>query len=41
MGVDRETAFYGIRISQGWTTTEDDIRALCLAIKRILGRAVV
>jgi cysteine desulfurase len=37
MGVDRETAFYGIRISQGWTTTEDDIGALCRAIKRILG----
>jgi cysteine desulfurase len=38
MGVDKETAFYGIRISQGWTTTEDDIEALCHAIKKILGK---
>jgi cysteine sulfinate desulfinase/cysteine desulfurase-like protein len=36
MGVDRETAFYGIRISQGWTTTEDDIEALCRVIQKIL-----
>jgi cysteine sulfinate desulfinase/cysteine desulfurase-like protein len=36
MGVDKETALYGIRISQGWTTTEDDIEALCRAIKKIL-----
>jgi cysteine desulfurase len=38
MGVDRETALYGIRISQGWTTTEDDIDALCRAVKKILGK---
>jgi cysteine sulfinate desulfinase/cysteine desulfurase-like protein len=38
MGVDKETALYGIRISQGWTTTEDDIEALCRAIKKILGK---
>jgi cysteine desulfurase len=38
MGIDKETALYGIRISQGWTTTEDDIEALCRAIKKILGR---
>ncbi|MDR2053707.1 MAG: cysteine desulfurase [Treponema sp.] len=38
MGVDRETAFYGIRISQGWTTTEDDIEALCRAVKKITGK---
>ncbi|MDR1352928.1 MAG: cysteine desulfurase [Treponema sp.] len=38
MGVDRETALYGIRISQGWTTTEDDIEALLIAVKKILGR---
>jgi cysteine desulfurase len=38
MGVDRETAFYGIRVSQGWTTTEDDIDALCRAVKKILGK---
>jgi cysteine desulfurase len=41
MGVGRETAFYGIRLSQGWSTTEDDIDALCCAIKRILGKVVV
>jgi cysteine desulfurase len=38
MGVDKETALYGIRISQGWTTTEDDIEALYRAIKKILGK---
>jgi cysteine desulfurase len=37
MGIDKKTALYGIRISQGWTTTEDDIEALCRAVKKILG----
>jgi cysteine desulfurase len=36
MGIDAETASFGIRISQGWTTTEDDIEALGEAIKKIL-----
>jgi cysteine desulfurase len=36
MGVDKETALYGIRISQGWSTTEDDIEALCRAIRKVL-----
>ena len=38
MGIDKETALYGIRLSKGWTTTEDDIEALCRAIKKILGK---
>jgi cysteine desulfurase len=38
MGVDAETASYGIRISQGWTTTPDDIEALLRAIKKILDK---
>ena len=37
MGIDKETALYGIRLSQGWTTTEDAIEALCRAVKKILG----
>jgi cysteine desulfurase len=35
MGVDRETAFSGIRVSQGWTTTMDDIEALAETIARL------
>jgi cysteine desulfurase len=36
MGVDKKTAFEAIRISQGHTTTEEDIDALVEAIKTIL-----
>ena len=35
MGVDRETAFSGIRISQGWTTTMDGIEALAETLARL------
>jgi cysteine desulfurase len=38
MGVDRETALCGIRISQGWTTTVDDIEALLRAVGKMLGK---
>jgi cysteine desulfurase len=38
MGIDRETGLLGIRISQGWTTTVEDIEALLGAIQEILGR---
>jgi cysteine desulfurase len=38
MGVDSDRAFEGIRISQGWTTTDDDIDALAAALKEILCR---
>ncbi|MDR0451516.1 MAG: aminotransferase class V-fold PLP-dependent enzyme [Treponema sp.] len=38
MGVDRETALYGIRISQGWTTTDDDIEALIRAVRKMLAK---
>jgi cysteine desulfurase len=36
MGVDKTTAFEGIRISQGWTTTTEAVEALIAAIKGIL-----
>jgi cysteine desulfurase len=36
MGVDDKTAFEGIRISQGWTTTMEDVVALCDALCDIL-----
>jgi cysteine desulfurase len=36
MGVDKTTSFEGIRISQGWTTTREDIEALIETIKHIL-----
>ncbi|MDR0388231.1 MAG: cysteine desulfurase [Treponema sp.] len=36
MGVDRTTAFEGIRISQGWRTTMEDIEALIEGIGGIL-----
>jgi cysteine desulfurase len=35
MGVDPETAFSGIRISQGWLTTMDDIEALAEASEEL------
>jgi cysteine sulfinate desulfinase/cysteine desulfurase-like protein len=38
MGVDARTAFNAIRISQGWSTSQDDIEALLSAIKDILQR---
>ncbi|GHT79360.1 aminotransferase V [Spirochaetia bacterium] len=37
MGVDEKTGFEGIRISQGWSTTVEDIEALLGAITGILG----
>jgi cysteine desulfurase len=37
MGVDQATAFAGIRISQGWSTTMEDIDALAEAAKRLCG----
>ncbi|MDR2742759.1 MAG: cysteine desulfurase [Treponema sp.] len=36
MGVDRTTVFEGIRLSQGWHTTGEDIDALIEGINRIL-----
>ncbi|MDR3145098.1 MAG: cysteine desulfurase [Treponema sp.] len=36
MGVDAKTALRGIRISQGWTTTGEDVDALINAIGEIL-----
>jgi cysteine desulfurase len=36
MGVDEKTAFQGIRISQGWSTTAADVEALIGAIGEIL-----
>jgi cysteine desulfurase len=36
MGVDKTTAFEGIRISQGWSTSKEDIERLIAAIKGIL-----
>ncbi|MDR2759695.1 MAG: aminotransferase class V-fold PLP-dependent enzyme [Spirochaetaceae bacterium] len=36
MGVDEKTAFEGIRISQGWSTTAGDVEALAKAIGEIL-----
>jgi cysteine desulfurase len=35
MGIDSETAFSGIRISQGWSTTDEDIEALAETIGRL------
>jgi cysteine desulfurase len=35
MGLDRETSLGGIRISQGWSTTMDDIEALVEAIQEL------
>jgi cysteine desulfurase len=32
MGIDRDTAFEGIRISQGWSTTDADLAALAGAL---------
>jgi cysteine desulfurase len=36
MGVDKTTAFEGVRFSQGWNTTGEDIEALIEGISRIL-----
>ncbi|MDR2501286.1 MAG: cysteine desulfurase [Treponema sp.] len=36
MGLDAKTSLEGVRISQGWTTTEADIEALIGAVKNIL-----
>lgn len=36
MGIDDATAFQSIRISQGWSTTEEDIEALVKAIRTVL-----
>jgi cysteine desulfurase len=36
MGVDERKSLFGIRISQGWSTTEQDTEALLEAIKDIL-----
>ncbi|MDR3325662.1 MAG: cysteine desulfurase [Spirochaetaceae bacterium] len=38
MGVERQTASNAIRISQGWSTTQNDVDALLSAIGRILSR---
>jgi cysteine desulfurase len=35
MGVDPETAFSGIRISQGWSTTMDDVEALAEIVEEL------
>jgi cysteine desulfurase len=35
MGIDPETAFSGIRISQGWSTTMEDIEALAEAAEEL------
>jgi cysteine desulfurase len=35
MGIDRETALGGIRISQGWSTTGEDVEALAAAIAEL------
>jgi cysteine desulfurase len=37
MGLDRETSLGGIRISQGWSTTMDDVEALAEAIGELCG----
>jgi cysteine desulfurase len=37
MGVDEKTAFQGIRISQGWSTADEDVEALLEALLAILG----
>jgi cysteine desulfurase len=36
MGIDDKTAFESIRISQGWSTTIEDIDALVEAIRSVL-----
>jgi cysteine sulfinate desulfinase/cysteine desulfurase-like protein len=36
MGLDEAQSFRGIRISQGWSTTMEDIEQLIRAIKAIL-----
>jgi cysteine desulfurase len=36
MGVDKTTAFEGIRLSQGWATTADAVEALIAAIQAVL-----
>jgi cysteine desulfurase len=36
MGVDEKTRLEGIRISQGWSTTDSDIQALLEALQNIL-----
>jgi cysteine sulfinate desulfinase/cysteine desulfurase-like protein len=35
MGIDPKTAFSGIRISQGWSTTMDDIEALAGTVEEL------
>jgi cysteine desulfurase len=37
MGMDESASREGIRISQGWTTTAEDIEALLEGIKKVLG----
>jgi len=36
MGIDNKLAFEGIRISQGWSTTEEEIDLLLAAIREVL-----
>jgi cysteine desulfurase len=36
MGVDEDAAFEGIRVSQGWFTTAEDVEALIEALEKIL-----
>jgi cysteine desulfurase len=36
MGVDEAAAFEGVRISQGWSTTAEDVEALIGALEKIL-----
>ena len=36
MGIDEKTAFEGIRVSQGWSTTDEEIDLLLGAIKEVL-----
>ena len=35
MGIDPETAFSGIRISQGWSTTMDDVEVLAETVEEL------
>jgi cysteine desulfurase len=37
MGLDADRSFEGIRVSQGWSTTMEEIETLILAIETILG----
>lgn len=37
MGLDQNAILEGVRISQGWTTTMDDINALINGIEKVLG----